>query len=295
MEDVYLQDCGGYGVRYYPEYPFFSFSASGNGKDMRGDPYPDTGTFTAGTMADVGQYPVTMVVYQDINDAQHGFTSPYRGIMPAVEQEFTLTINPCPVDNYEATGAMQDIIYRIPEASITKGTYTFEDLPNRCGYDQTTTVAGVPFWAVHDGTKREFIVPQTSDITRVGAYPVTIESSIEVWDDYTKTGFTTHTTNSDFTIYIEPCLVDSLAPLNPIPDLEYTIGDFLGAVSGAYEFVQSPDCGYEVDITITGLEPFFDHQENLKNFFVRPTEDLSLVGTYPVQVMATVTHITDHN
>ena len=30
---------------------------------------------------------------------------------------------------------MQDIIYRIPEASITKGTYAFEDQPNQCGYD----------------------------------------------------------------------------------------------------------------------------------------------------------------
>lgn len=33
----------------------------------------------------------------------------------------------------------------------------------------------------------------------------------------------------------------------------------------------------------------------MKNFFVRPTEDKSLVGTYPVQVEARVTHFTDHN
>lgn len=78
--------------------------------------------------------------------------------------------------------------------------------------------------------------------------------------------------------------MDSLAPLNPIPDLEYTIGDFLGAISGSYAFVQTPDCDYDVDITITGLEPFFEHQQDMKNFFVRSTEDLSLVGTYPVQV-----------
>ena len=65
--------------------------------------------------------------------------------------------------------------------------------------------------------------------------------------------------NSDFTIYIEPCLVDSLTKVNPIQDVEYTIGEFLGAISGAYQFVQTPDCGYEVEITIIGLEPFFDH------------------------------------
>ena len=54
MEDVYLQDCGGYGVRYYPDYPFFKFSSTGNNKDSYGDPYVDAGTFTAGTMDDVG-------------------------------------------------------------------------------------------------------------------------------------------------------------------------------------------------------------------------------------------------
>ena len=85
MEDIYGQDCGGYGTRYYPEYPFFSFSASGNGKDPRGDPYIDTATFTAGTMEDVGQYPLTFVVYQDVNDPEHGFSTPYRGILTETE------------------------------------------------------------------------------------------------------------------------------------------------------------------------------------------------------------------
>ena len=54
MEDVYEQDCGSYGVRYYPEYHFFSFSTSGSNRDSWGDPYVDTGTFTSGTMDDVG-------------------------------------------------------------------------------------------------------------------------------------------------------------------------------------------------------------------------------------------------
>ena len=33
----------------------------------------------------------------------------------------------------------------------------------------------------------------------------------------------------------------------------------------------------------------------MSNFFVRPTEDLSLVGKYTVRVTAQVTHFTDHN
>ena len=63
MEDVYLQDCGTYGIRYYPTYPFFSFSTSGSSTNQHGDVFPDIATFTAGTADDVGQYPVTMVVY----------------------------------------------------------------------------------------------------------------------------------------------------------------------------------------------------------------------------------------
>ena len=63
MNDVYLQDCGGYDVRYYPEYPFFTLSSSGNNLDDNGKPFTDTGTFTTGTLEDVGSYPVTMQVY----------------------------------------------------------------------------------------------------------------------------------------------------------------------------------------------------------------------------------------
>ena len=82
---------------------------------------------------------------------------------------------------------MEDIVYRIPEDPITKGTYIFSEKPDQCGYDQKITVSGIPFWAVHDEANRQFTVPKTNDNSRVGAYPVTIESTIEKWTDYTKT------------------------------------------------------------------------------------------------------------
>ena len=77
---------------YYPQLPFFAFSQTGTNLDPRGNPYTDLGTLTAGTMADVGQHTVTLVTYQDINDPTHGYSSPYRGIIPQHEQQFTLTI-----------------------------------------------------------------------------------------------------------------------------------------------------------------------------------------------------------
>lgn len=113
-------------------------------------------------------------------------------------------------------------------------------------------MTGLPFWAMHNVNDRTFTVPKTFDGTRVGAYPVSIESTVTFYDTWEKLSNTTLTATSDFTIYIEPCQVASLTPLNPIPKVEYTIGNFLGAVSGAYEFVQTPDCGYDVEIIITG-------------------------------------------
>ena len=62
MESVYGQDCGSYAIDYFPSYPFFDFSKSG-ATDQRGNEYLDTGTFTSGTLDDVGQYEVTMLIY----------------------------------------------------------------------------------------------------------------------------------------------------------------------------------------------------------------------------------------
>lgn len=69
MGYAYQQDCGSYQVTYSPSYPFFNFSKSGS-KDSQGRSYFDRGTLTAGTLDDIGQYPVTVTFYQDISDSQ---------------------------------------------------------------------------------------------------------------------------------------------------------------------------------------------------------------------------------
>ena len=57
---IYKQDCGNYEVTYTPSYPFFQFSKGGT-LDEQGRTYYDRGTLTAGTVNDIGQYPVTMM------------------------------------------------------------------------------------------------------------------------------------------------------------------------------------------------------------------------------------------
>lgn len=51
----------------------------------------------------------------------------------------------------------------------------------------------------------EFTVFETFDHSLVGVYPVTITSTIEVPDDYTKSAFTTYTATQNFNILVEPC------------------------------------------------------------------------------------------
>ena len=46
----------------------------------------DTGTFTAGTIDDIGQYTVSMITYQDSTNPDHGYFSPFRGVLAQVEQ-----------------------------------------------------------------------------------------------------------------------------------------------------------------------------------------------------------------
>ena len=100
-------------------------------------------------------------------------------------------------------------------------------------------------------------MPQTSDNALVGQYPITIESKIQVWDDYTKTTFTEHIASQTFSIFVEPCIVTAITA-TPINDMVYVIGDAGGAVSTPYSFTLSPGCNYSIDVTIdSGAQSFF--------------------------------------
>jgi len=103
-----------------------------------------------------------MVTKQYIDIPEHGFDNPYRGIIPEVEQTFTLTINPCDVE--ELISTMKDIVYRIPEPAITQGSPGWVESPTACGYFLVEdTVNGLPGWATFNTLNKDFFVPQTND------------------------------------------------------------------------------------------------------------------------------------
>lgn len=77
--------------------PFLEISETALNLDYLGRPYPDLARLTAATLDDIGEHMVTIKVYQDIADADDGFTTPYRGVVPEMEYDITVTIHPCDV------------------------------------------------------------------------------------------------------------------------------------------------------------------------------------------------------
>ena len=54
-----------------------------------------------------------------------------------------------------------------------------------CGYTETITVSNLPPFAVHNQANADFTVPQTSDLSLIGIYTVTVQGAISVPDDET--------------------------------------------------------------------------------------------------------------
>ena len=74
--------------------------------------------------------------------------------------------------------------YFIGDATMTGNLYGFEQ-DMACGYTETITVTGLPAFVTHNEAAKDFTIPQTSDLSLIGVYTVTIRSEISVPDDYT--------------------------------------------------------------------------------------------------------------
>lgn len=125
--------------------------------------------------------------------------------MAPISQDLTFWITPCPVSSIIDFETVGDITYIIGNPDQTQGTYSFQDSPNACGYDQTIDVTGVPAFVIHDDVSREFTVLETLDQSLIGSYAVAIDVKIQVPTDYTKSTFTEHTHRTYVMIYVEPC------------------------------------------------------------------------------------------
>lgn len=91
----------------------------------------------------------------------------------------------------------------------------------------------------------------------IGEHVVTIKGEILVPTDYTSTTYMPMTVEYPFSIFVEPCIITDFTTV-PISKVFYTIGA-QGVTSETYEFIQEPDCNYDVTFIVTDLPIFATH------------------------------------
>jgi len=99
----------------------------------------------------------------------------------------------------------------------------------------TLTVTNLPVFATHNTGTQDFTVLATTDLGLVGAYVVTMTSSVTFYDDFTMTTQTTLTASYTFTIFMTPCVIYTYTDTVTVGTLTYFIGDPT-LTDGPYEF-----------------------------------------------------------
>ena len=111
------------------------------------------------------------------------------------------------VTDYVASLKVTDITYVLNTPTFTGGNYIFDEQPF-CGYTETVALTNLPVFVTHNLATSDFTVPATNDLSLIGSYVVNIKSSISVPTDWTQSSFLIFFADYDFTVYIEPCVVN---------------------------------------------------------------------------------------
>ena len=123
----------------------------------------------------------------------------------------------------------------------------------------------------------------------IGEYIVTIRSEIEVPDDATSVTTTTMFVEYDFTIFIEPCIVNTYIATLEVADISYNIGAPELANVSPYVFDEDPVCNYPETVTLTNLPVFVTHNAPTSDDFTVPySDDLGLIGSYVVIIRSEI-------
>ena len=128
--------------------------------------------------------------------------------MPEITYPLVLTVNPCTA-NLAITDDAEDWTYTLGEPTKTQ-TFAFSQTPD-C-YPETITLTPNLPWLTVDNNAGTITMPQTYDAGIAGTHTVSIQATIDEWDDFTKATTTTKSQTITFTItVIDP------APVNVCP------------------------------------------------------------------------------
>jgi len=204
-----------------------------------------------------------------------------------VEYEFTILIEPCLVTTYTATTSVTEIRYNIGTLEKTDGFYVFDEDPV-CNYPEIVTLTNLPPFVTHNEGSSDFTIPQTTDLSLLGEYTVSLKSEICVPDDYTKGNCTPFAVEYDFKVIMEPCLVSTYLATKEVGDISYNIGADGLVNIGLYEFTEDPVCQYPETVTFVDLPDWITHNEDTSDFTLPKNTDLSLIGSYPVTIRSEI-------
>ena len=114
---------------------------------------------------------------------------------------------------------------------------------------------------------------------------MTIRSEIEVPDDASSGTTTTMFVEYEFTVYIEPCIVNTYKATLEVADISYNIGTSELTNVSPYVFDENPFCNYPETVTLSNLPIFVTHNApTLDDFTVPYNDDLAIIGSYVVTI-----------
>ena len=168
------------------------------------------------------------------------------------------------------------------------GKYIFGQDPD-CGYPETVTITNLPDFMQHNENTSDFEIPKNTNLELIGEYIVTIRSEIEVPDDASSGTTTTMFVEYDFTVFIEPCIVNTYLATLEVADISYNIGASELTNVSPYVFDEDPVCGYPETVTLTDLPVFVTHNGPTSDDFTVPfNNDLALIGSYVVTIRSEI-------
>ena len=94
------------------------------------------------------------------------------------EYDFTIVYRACITETYMTSQKVGDITYHIGAESLNNiGHYEFIEDPV-CNNVATVQLTNLPSFIQHNEAQSDFTLPQTSDLSLIGKYVVTIRSEI---------------------------------------------------------------------------------------------------------------------
>ena len=124
---------------------------------------------------------------------------------------------------------------------------------------------------------------------------MTIRSEIEVPDDASSGTTSTMFFEYDFTVFIEPCIVNTYLATLEVADISYNIGASDLTNVSPYIFEEDPVCGYSETVTFTDLPAFVIHNGPISGDFNVPfNSDISLIGFYVVTIRSEISIPNDY-